>query len=153
MLKLNSLLTDNVVLPAEKAHVINGETEPGCQVTLTIGAFSFTETSDLAGAFAITVPPQAYGLITKMHITAEEETKEITVQYGDVFLFAGQSNMEYKLAQEVHFQEEQSQMKEMPIYFHNVPMPEYELKLEEQVEAKWERLRSDNLGSLSAVAY
>lgn len=153
MLKLNSLLTDNVVLPAEKAHVINGETEPGRQVTLTISAFSFTETSDSAGAFAIIVPPQAYGLVTKMHITAEEETKEITVQYGDVFLFAGQSNMEYKLAQEVHFQEEQSQMKELPIYFHNVPMPEYELRLEEQVEAEWERLRSDNLGSLSAVAY
>lgn len=153
MLKLNSLLTDNVVLQAEKVHLINGKTEPHCQVSLTIDDLRINETSDSKGAFVFTVPPQAYGLVTKMWITAEKETKEITVQYGDVFLFAGQSNMEYPMSQEVHFLEEQSLMEELSIYFYNVPMPDYELKLEEQSEAEWEQLASENLGTLSAVAY
>lgn len=153
MLKLNSLLTDNVVLQAEKVHLINGKTEPHCQVSLTIDDLRINETSDSKGAFVFNVPPQAYGLVTKMWITAEKETKEITVQYGDVFLFAGQSNMEYPMSQEAHFLEEQSLMEELPIYFHNVPMPDYELKLDEQSKAEWEQLTSETLGTLSAVAY
>lgn len=153
MLKLNSLLTDNVVLQAEKNHLINGITEPHRQVTLMIGDLRINEMSDSKGVFVFTVPPQAYGLIGKMNITAGEEKRTIAVQYGDVFLFADQSNMEYPMSQEGHFLEERSLMEEQPIYFHNVPMPDYELKLEEQSEADWEQLASENLGTLSAVAY
>lgn len=153
MLKLNSLLTDNVVLQAEKVHLLNGVTEPHRQVALTIGELRLNELSDSNGTFVFTVPPQSYGLIEKIYIETEDESKEITVQYGDVFLFAGQSNMEYPMSQEVHFSTEQPLVEKIPIYFHIVPMPEFELKLEEEVEAAWNHLSSANLGILSAIAY
>ncbi|MBO1308667.1 hypothetical protein JZO70_21010 [Enterococcus sp. 669A] len=153
MLTLNPLLTDNVVLQAEKDHLINGVTDPHLQVTLTISELSLSQISDSKGAFVFTVPPQPYGLIAGMRIETKNEIQELTVQYGDVFLFAGQSNMEYTMALEAHYSEELAQIKQDNIFFHVVPMPEFQLELEKESLGSWEQLGSENLGTLSAVAY
>lgn len=154
MLKLKPLLTNNVVLQAEKVHLINGRCAPYCSVVLKMGKLTLNERSDSQGDFIFTIPPQAYSFTEKMSIDADGETREISVQYGDVFLFAGQSNMEYPMSQEVHFSEEQAHITENePIFFQVIPKPEFELKLEEEEEADWEQLSSDNLATLSAVAY
>lgn len=153
MLNLNPLLTDNVVLQAEKNHLINGITDPHLQVSLTIGEIVLSETSDSKGAFIFTVPPRPYGMIDRMRIETKNDAKEVIVQYGDVFLFAGQSNMEYTMALEVHYSEELTQVKQDNIFFHVVPKPEFELEIEKESFGTWEQLGSENLGTLSAVAY
>ncbi|HCM87598.1 MULTISPECIES: sialate O-acetylesterase [Enterococcus] len=154
MLNLNPLLTDNVVLQAEHVHLINGMTVPYHPVLLSMGELTLNEMSNSEGEFVFTIPAQSYGVTEKMRIEAGKEKKEIIVQYGDVFLFAGQSNMEYPMSQEAHFNEEHLQItEEEPIFFYVVPMPDFELKLDEVTETNWAQLKSDNLGKLSAVAY
>lgn len=154
MLQLNPLLKDQVVFQAEKSHLINGKTTPNTSVELKMGELTLEVRSDSDGEFVFLVPPQSYGVTENLCIASDGETRELVLQYGDVFLFAGQSNMEYPMAQEDHFIEEQQALTdEKSIFFYVVPMPEFELKIEEETEADWTRLTADTLGGLSAVAY
>lgn len=153
MLIMNPLVTDNAVFQAEKNHIVGGRTLPNQTIKLIADTLILEGRSNHKGEFSFILPPQDYGTSMRIRIIAEEESKEFSGQYGDVFLFAGQSNMQYTMAEEKHFLEERSSISDEKIFFHVVDTPEYELKIEEEAHGNWQKLTSDNLGELSAIAY
>ncbi|WP_367378756.1 sialate O-acetylesterase [Enterococcus gilvus] len=157
MLKLNRLLVNNVVLQAEKECVISGTTEPDQTVSIGLGQFSIEEKSDEQGKFLCKLPPQAYGTEETLSVRTSTENQTIAIYYGDVFLFAGQSNMDYRMANEAHFEDEQRAQVPQSIFFTNVPKIEYEdsnKRIPETDEWRpWQQLTKETIGEMSAVAY
>lgn len=117
MLKMNPLVTDNAVFQAEKNHIVGGRTLPNQTIKLIADTLILEGRSNHKGEFSFILPPQDYGTSMRIRIIAEEESKEFSVQYGDVFLFAGQSNMQYTMAEEKHFLEERSSISDEKIFF------------------------------------
>lgn len=158
MLKLNPLITDNVVLQAEKEILISGHAQPNVVVIIEIENNKTVGKTDTEGAFLIKLPPQKYGLISKLKVTAATDTLEVAVQYGDVFLFSGQSNIEFLMTNELHFSDEKQKLglEQCGIYFKNVPQIEYE-DLQERIPnldwQPWQQVTENNLEQLSAIAY
>lgn len=157
MLKLNLLLADNVILQADKSCKISGTTEPFREIFIQLGAFSTLVKSDSEGQFYCELPPQDYNITEKLTIRSGDDQQTITVQYGDVFLFAGQSNMDYRMENETHFQEELAGLMDQSVFFTNVPKIEYEdenKRIPEIEEWKtWQKLTKDTLKDMSAIAY
>lgn len=107
MICLNSLFTENIVLQAEKSCKISGTAQADSEVTLSLGAYNAQTYSDDKGNFTFDLPSRPYNMVEKLTIHSAGDQQSLTVQFGDVFLFAGQSNMEYRMENEDHFQEEQ----------------------------------------------
>ncbi|MHC5216422.1 sialate O-acetylesterase [Enterococcus sp. LJL128] len=156
MLKLNPLISDQVVLQAEESCMISGTTEPKTTIQVVFGAKEIVTQSNANGQFIFELPPQEYGKKTQLSITTELDFIEIAVQFGDVFLFAGQSNMEYKMKDELHFETEQANELNK-IFFNNVPDVEFEEKGKDQPsdlqEYKWQQLDKKTITEFSAIAY
>lgn len=76
------------------------------------------------------------------------------IYIGDVFLAAGQSNMEFKTKQLREYKD--IQISNKTICYLNVPQVYYNQDQEiypEVIETSWQRLNNNNVGELSAVAY
>lgn len=158
-IKLNPLFTDQVVLQAEKECFLTGYVLANEVVEIQIGEVELKATADESGYFSACLPAQNYGTICEIVITTASEQKKVKSQYGDVFLFGGQSNMEYKMANESHFQavKEKLRKKVSTIFFLNVPQIEYEDETEKIPETEmwqtWRQIDEDSLSDVSAVAY
>lgn len=99
MLKFDPIFSDNLVLQAKKPIRIYGKGDGN--VTVTLGKVSLTVCTQ-NGYWLAEFPACDYGEI--YDITASDGVDTITVKnavIGDVFLIAGQSNMEFKLREGV----------------------------------------------------
>lgn len=95
MLKFDPIFSDNVVLQAQKPIRIYGSGNG--KITVTIGSNSLSVFAK-NGYWLAEFPALEYGEICD--ITATDDTETVTVKnatLGDVFLLAGQSNMQFKL--------------------------------------------------------
>lgn len=154
MLALNPLLNDFAVLQAEQDILISGNSNPHEMLSLQLDDFKTTTISDEEGNFIFEIPSQPYGKCGLMSISNSSETKSFKIQYGDVFLFAGQSNIEYYMQNEKHFKEELDSFDDEYIYFNNVPQIEYESDNETSSNnMQWIPLTRDTLKDISAIAY
>jgi sialate O-acetylesterase len=162
MLKLNPLITNGVVLQAEQPVLISGLAQENEQVTLTFAAESYQTQADESGKFIFNLPPHGYGVCGELKVISENEAP-ITVsdvKFGEVFLLAGQSNIEFKMSQEKHFEEvrESSELGQYDISYIVVPQVDYidENGAITPDSAKWKgwlSLNRDTLADLSAVGY
>lgn len=156
MLKLNDLFTDNCVLQAEEICLLSGKTESYNRVVVTLNETVIKIQSNKDGEFVVELPAQKYGYSTNLLVETSTEKQTVKVQYGDVFLFGGQSNMEYKMKDEIHFTEEQENVCSH-LYFNNVPIMDYDSGSaqfpDKNTNFSWQLLTSDNLQELSAIAY
>ncbi len=95
MFKLNPIFTDEMILQANKPVRIYGEGDG--DVTVTVGGNSVVTTAK-DGKWLVELPSRSYGEI--LDIKAECNDTVFTlknVTFGDVYLLAGQSNIEFKL--------------------------------------------------------
>ncbi|MGG5372339.1 sialate O-acetylesterase [Enterococcus sp. AZ196] len=159
MIKLNPLLTDNAVVQAEKDFFLTGQVSNKEEVQVSFGELDVKTTSDESGYFSLILPPQKYGTIGDITVKTELAEKKVQVQFGDVFLFGGQSNIEFQMADEAHFQAEKERVAQTSIdlFFINVPQVEYEDNIETIPSTvsweEWKPINSETLAEVSAIAY
>lgn len=87
---------DNMVLQAGQPLTLSGRTQPGVKVAATLGKTRSGTVADGSGAFSITLPAQS-GSAAPVTLTISDETGTTAynnILIGNVFLCAGQSNME-----------------------------------------------------------
>ncbi len=95
MLFLAPIFCDNAILQAEKPVRIFGEAD--ASVTITLGTDTCV-TTVTDGRWLAELPPHPYGDVCELTVCCADTVITITdVTFGDVYLFAGQSNMEFKL--------------------------------------------------------
>ncbi len=99
--RFDGVYGDNMVLQRGVQNTITGHGEAETAYTLTFDGADYPVTTDAAGRWSATLPECAgggsYSLILQ---DAEGGSAKIeNVTFGDVYLFAGQSNMLFKLGQ------------------------------------------------------
>ena len=103
MIKINGYFTDGCVIQADSEFSIAGKTAPLAQVRADLcekETLSFCARADENGDFSVLIPPIKGGLSTYSLIFYADGVKEKTIRdvvFGDVWLGAGQSNLELKL--------------------------------------------------------
>lgn len=103
MIKINGYFTDGCVIQADSEFSIAGKTAPLAEVRADLcekETLSFCARADENGDFSVLIPPIKGGLSTYSLIFYADGVKEKTIRdvvFGDVWLGAGQSNLELKL--------------------------------------------------------
>lgn len=103
MIKINGYFTDGCVIQADSEFSIAGKTAPLAEVRTDLcekETLSFCARADENGDFSVLIPPIKGGLSTYSLIFYADGVKEKTIRdvvFGDVWLGAGQSNLELKL--------------------------------------------------------
>lgn len=103
MIKINGYFTDGCVIQADSEFSIAGKTAPFAEVKADLcgkETLSFYARADENGDFSVSITPIKGGLSTYSLIFYVDGVKEKTIRdvvFGDVWLGAGQSNLELKL--------------------------------------------------------
>ena len=103
MIKINGYFTDGCIIQADSEFSIAGKTAPLAEVRADLcekETLSFCVRADENGDFSVLIPPIKGGLSTYSMIFYVDGVKEKTIRdvlFGDVWLGAGQSNLELKL--------------------------------------------------------
>ena len=103
MIKINGYFTDGCVIQADSEFSIAGKTAPLAEVRADLcekETLSFCARADENGDFSVLIPPIKGSLSTYSLIFYADGVKEKTIRdvvFGDVWLGAGQSNLELKL--------------------------------------------------------
>ena len=96
---VSPIFGDNMVLQRGKPNPIWGWSQPGDAVKVEIGGNSATATASADGKWQVRVQPPAPGGPYTLKITGKQSVEFDDVLVGDVWICAGQSNMQFGLAQ------------------------------------------------------
>ena len=103
MIKINGYFTDGCVIQADSEFSIAGKTAPLAEVKTDLcgkETLSFYARADENGDFSVSITPIKGGLSTyslAFYVNGAKEKTIRNVVFGDVWLGAGQSNLELKL--------------------------------------------------------
>ena len=121
---LPAIFQNHMMLQREKPIYIWGECSVSAKIRIAFaGAETVTESKD--GTFGVYLPAACAGenLTLSLYLD-EEQTPEITltdITLGDIWIAAGQSNMEYFLRYDAHWNETRQQSFRRDIRMFNVP--------------------------------
>ncbi len=98
MLTLSKAYSDNMVLQRRKRILLQGYSEKGNTITVTFKGTKFTTTAGDMGYFLLSLPQTEAGGPYELTISDGKDEKTFERIYvGEVFIAAGQSNMEFSL--------------------------------------------------------
>jgi sialate O-acetylesterase len=91
---VHHLFSDHMVLQRDLPVPVWGWTEPGKEVTVTIGATVAKATADAHGRWMVKIGPFPAGGPHTVAVTGPQSASFSDVLFGDVWICSGQSNME-----------------------------------------------------------
>lgn len=156
-LLLDEIFSGSPVLPLGKPFRISGQTTANSQVTGS-GANQIVQTnSDNLGNFCLRFNP----VFTKkidFKIESSDVFCKVTIQFGQVFLFSGQSNIEFRLRDSQTYQETLNDFPELTAYYFETPQIEYVDEMgnktpSNMLPGQWQKITPENCGLMSAVAF
>ncbi|MCR3760882.1 sialate O-acetylesterase [Clostridium felsineum] len=154
--RLNSMFTDNMVLQRDCSLNIWGEAQSGSKVEIEIGN-QIKSTMARNGEFLIKLDPLKCGEALQMIVRSNNrEIRLNNIVVGDVFIAAGQSNMEYRLKDDEDGREEIDRAYNENIRYYNVPQIEYEDKsrrIPDFKDGAWQVCSKETSKDFSAVAH
>ena len=158
MLKTAMIFTDRMVLQRDKDIPVWGTANPSDTITVTFDGNKTSTTADQNGNWKLCLPPHQAGVGYTMTIEVVGETITLTdILVGEVWLAGGQSNMEFLLGFEQHFEEEVLAKAMNPnIRFFDYPEASYEGALEDfnyKYEGFWRGCTPEDLPFFSAAGY
>ncbi len=163
-IKMNSYFSQGMILKCHEENWILGEDKPFQLIMLELckEGIPITRTlteSDSEGGWKIAIPPQNPGGPYEIRISGEDTEKISDVYFGQVFLLAGQSNMELPLNRVMDLYEKEI-MKDIEEgktacirQFTINKTPEFEEQEDHELLGKWVEVSKEGLDELSAVGY
>lgn len=92
---LSAIYSNGMIIQKDKTNIIEGTSNPGCAVDVTFNNKKYSVSADGEGRFAVTLDCVPAGGPYAIIVEDGSQKREIKDVYaGDVFLLAGQSNME-----------------------------------------------------------
>jgi sialate O-acetylesterase len=153
-LTIAPLFTDSAVVQRDTVFPVWGWAEPGMEVTVSFLEKTAQTRADAAGNWIVRLGPFAGNRVSEMAVTTSdrEEIKLRDVVTGEVWLCAGQSNMQMPL--------KFTEGAEREIGSAHVPdLRQFKVRLQispapqSRVEGHWQTCTSVTAGDFSAVAY
>lgn len=156
---LDAPVADNLIFDEALGLMISGIGQANETVTIVQNKQVLaTVDADNFGRFEARIYPVAH-----MDIAVEQAGTVQTIKSpttGKVLLFAGQSNMQFRMRDEAHFETEQRMLRnqKLPIFAFNVPEVDAIINGKTEPEnavwpKQWVQVTADNLGEMSAIAY
>ena len=158
MLKTAMLFQDHMTLQRDKAVPIWGSADPGARITVTVQGQTQSAEAGGDGCWCVRTAPLAASFQETVEITDGTETIRLAdVQVGDVYLAAGQSNMEFYMRYDADFAEEKEICANADIRFFDYPEVACQEQLSEADYGKnfgfWRKAEAEQLQWFSAPAY
>jgi len=157
MLKIAMLFSDHMVLQRNKPIPVWGEATPGSLVTVELDGTRMETQAKENGQWIVSLPPHDAGWGYCLQVwNGQEETKLQDVCIGDVWLAGGQSNMEYFLGFEQHFETVAAGPMNPLIRYFGYPQVAYEGQLEDYDycnDGFWRCCTEKDLPYFSAAGY
>lgn len=101
-LKLPRLVSDHMVMQRNKQNKLWGWAKPGAKLTITLGKQVLKTTATKDGRWQTMLAPVGAGGPYTITVTDGKETKTVNdVLFGEVWVASGQSNMEWKMKQQI----------------------------------------------------
>ncbi len=151
------IFADHMVLQREKPISVWGEAAPGEKIRITLGGTKTETAADSDGSWRAVLPELAAAVGLELVIEGEDEKAVFSdVCIGEVWIAGGQSNMEYLLGFEMHFDEVAAAERNPLIRFFDYPEVAYEGQLQDFDYKNcgfWRRCTKEDLGWFSAVGY
>lgn len=156
MLKLDRLYQSGMMLQRGKPVRIRGEADPGITIRVEISTGISGETvSDESGHWEVALPPMEAMRSCAVTITAGEEQIALEdVAVGEIWVAAGQSNMEFWMRYEKHRSQETGYHPDLRFY--DVPKLSYpgqEHDFNYTQVGCWRKAAPEDLDYFSAVGY
>lgn len=168
MLELDLLFQDNMMLQRDKQIPVTGTASAGALVEACLYHSEIsphalicksTGTAAADGKFEIRLDSQKAGEDYLLQITSEEESIILqNIIFGDIYIAGGQSNMEFFMQYENHWEEAKTQAKENPsrgrIRLFTVPRIAYEGQIRPlEGQGHWFTEDADELEYFSSIGY
>ena len=149
---LPPLFADGMVLQRGRELRVNGTAAPGEKVTLSMAGRKYTATAAASGRWSIVMPGMKAGGPYEMRIN-DVCLKDVMV--GDVFLCAGQSNMELTVARVMdRYAEEVEGYENTRVRYLKVPYAyRFDAPADTLKKTRWQAMTEDNVAGYSALCY
>jgi len=154
-LSLARIFSDHAVLQRDQPITVWGTAGAGRKVTVMLGERAVDGNADARGKWTIQLPPQSAGGPYTLTVAADGQTiSRNDILIGDVYLCAGQSNMEFAVrastnAMGATYGARNDQLRYLNIQKNSAATPQAELKSPVQ----WTTLTPETVGDASAVCY
>lgn len=152
--RLADVFGDGMVLQRDIPVPVWGESEPDQEVTVTFADASVRTRADATGHWRCMLPPMSASVEAReLKVAAATGTAMARdVLVGEVWLCAGQSNMELRLSYSENGVAVAKDARDDRLRFFRVPRRVAELPAE-AVAARWERCGPEAAGDFSAVGF
>lgn len=154
-LHMPAIFSDSMILQRDQPLIFWGESKAHSKITATLNGKSNSILSDPEGAWEIKLPAMKAGGPYNLKIV-DENKNTITfenVLIGDVWLCAGQSNMNFILAADKNGKSEIESLNNPNIREYRCKMPEGVENPENREHSKWILAIGKRASNFSAVAY
>ncbi|MCR5799745.1 MAG: hypothetical protein K6G69_06685 [Lachnospiraceae bacterium] len=161
-MKLPKILSDKAILQRDRENTIWGQSSPGADIKVTVSGENdradYHGKADDAGNFEVKIAPKAAGgpyTIEVCDLTGNEKLVINDVLFGDVFLLAGQSNMELTIRKTLDLTEEHMKHVNNPLirHFEVSKEPVFGRKSEDLSGGAWLPATSEYVYDFSALGF
>jgi len=153
-LRLARPLGDGAVLQREAPIPVWGRARPRRAVEVSLGGATARTTADDEGRWSVQLPARAAGGPFTLLVVAHGDTARARdVVVGDVWVAAGQSNMEWPLARTTGAAADVAAANDAQLRELKIPIAWAEQPQEELGGGTWERATPQTAGAMSGVAY
>ena len=158
MLKPALMFQDHMIIQREKPVTFWGSCTPGQTVSVSVQGQTVSGTADENGCWRVKTAPMKTSFSETVRIcTDDAECVLSDVQVGDVYLAAGQSNMEFFMRYDADLQNELKVCTDDSLRFFDYPEVSYLGQIDEADYGKnfgfWRKASAENLEWFSAVSY
>ncbi len=153
-LRVASLFQDHAVLQRERAVPVWGEASPGEQIAVRFASQRVETVADSSGRWRVELAPMAANATgASLRVETSREVRVFgDLVVGDVWLCAGQSNMEWSVARARDAQTEIATA-DHPLIRH-IKIANFSSRSEVQdVRGRWRVCSPETVGNFSAAAY
>jgi sialate O-acetylesterase len=151
-IKLPVIFQSNMVLQRDKEVKIWGFGDKGEKVFVTIGDQKFSATTGKDGKWMIALPPHKAGGPYTILISGNKNSIELkNVLFGDVWICAGQSNMQFTVDQTTFPIADSLKNPQIRIFTASIGM-DY-VPANDLSGGKWQEASANTIKNFSAVAY
>jgi len=150
---LNNMFGDHMVLQQGIKNKVWGKADPGEAVTVTLGAQKHSATADANGMWHVFLDPvQEYGGPHTLTVTGKNTVTFNDVLIGEVWVCAGQSNMQWSLNNTNDADLERAAATFPNIRLISVPQVGTQ-EPQSNFKGQWTVCSPDTVGNFSAVGY
>lgn len=161
---LADIFQSNMILPLNKDFKLGGVVKPNEKVRINFNQDNYLTNADFQGHWQIIIPAVSDSdLVATITVKTDQQEQTVdNIRFGKVYLLSGQSNIEYRLKDEEHFNEIQEELKNnkyQDLYYYNVPQVDYIDPKTGVIKPKWVHLEdwhkidAQNCAYMSAIGF